>query len=109
MSNEKSSGGVGFTSLLLIAFIVLKLCGVITWSWWWVLSPAWITAGLAIIGLAIYGVAQYFKAKDTKERIKSGYHEQAWKNGGKSRWQQRLDEMQKKQEEMERRQKVGSN
>ena len=28
--------------VLLIIFIVLKLCGVIAWSWWWVLSPLWI-------------------------------------------------------------------
>jgi small Trp-rich protein len=26
-------------SLLGVAFIVLKLCGIINWSWWWVLSP----------------------------------------------------------------------
>jgi len=24
---------------LLVVFIVLKLVGVITWSWWWVMSP----------------------------------------------------------------------
>ena len=24
-----------------IVFVVLKLCGVIDWSWWWVLSPMW--------------------------------------------------------------------
>ena len=32
-------GGIGFFGLLTIAFIVLKLCNVITWSWFWVLSP----------------------------------------------------------------------
>ena len=32
-------GGVGFFGLLTITFIVLKLCNVITWSWFWVLSP----------------------------------------------------------------------
>lgn len=26
---------------LTVAFIVLKLCKVIDWSWWWVLSPFW--------------------------------------------------------------------
>lgn len=31
-----------FNTLLLIAFIVLKLCNVINWSWLWVLSPLWI-------------------------------------------------------------------
>lgn len=36
------NGGVGFVGLLAIVFIVLKLVGVIQWSWVWVLSPIWI-------------------------------------------------------------------
>lgn len=40
---------MGLADMLLIVFIVLKLCGVITWSWWWVLSPLWISVILAII------------------------------------------------------------
>lgn len=39
---DTKTGGIGFTGLLTIVFIILKLCGVITWSWWWVLSPLWI-------------------------------------------------------------------
>lgn len=35
--------------LLLVVFIVLKLCGVIAWSWLWVLSPLWIGLILLII------------------------------------------------------------
>lgn len=42
MSN-KVSGGIGFTGLLTIVFITLKLMNVIDWSWWWVLSPIWIS------------------------------------------------------------------
>ncbi|QXN71342.1 membrane protein [Rhodobacter phage RcGingersnap] len=42
-SNTSSSSGIGFTGLLTILFIGLKLTGYITWSWWWVLSPIWIT------------------------------------------------------------------
>ena len=33
--------------------MALKLAGVITWSWWWVLSPLWISAGLAVAELCI--------------------------------------------------------
>lgn len=49
MSNTQKSaavgtGGIGFTGLLLLAFIILKLMGYITWSWVWVLSPIWISA-----------------------------------------------------------------
>ena len=32
-----------------LAFIVLKLTGVITWSWWWVLSPLWISGALMVL------------------------------------------------------------
>lgn len=46
-SSSSSSGGIGFFGLLGVAFIVLKLCGVINWSWWWVLSPLW--GGLALV------------------------------------------------------------
>lgn len=42
-------GGVGFSGLLTIAFIVLKLCKVIDWSWWWVLSPSLISIGLVLL------------------------------------------------------------
>ena len=32
-------GGIGFCGLLTIVFIVLKLIGIINWSWVWVLAP----------------------------------------------------------------------
>lgn len=51
--NSKVSHGVGFAELLTLAFVVLKLCGVINWSWWWVLSPIWITVGLSLIVIGI--------------------------------------------------------
>jgi len=54
-SSSSSSGGIGFTGLLTIAFIVLKLLKVITWSWVWVLSPIWVSAGiLIVIGLIAF-------------------------------------------------------
>ena len=55
MSNtsSSSSSGIGFVGLLTIVFITLRLLGKIDWSWWWVLSPLWISASLAIVVLAI--------------------------------------------------------
>lgn len=55
MSNasSSSSGGIGFAGLLTIVFITLKLCGVISWSWWWVLSPVLISIGLVLVILAL--------------------------------------------------------
>lgn len=45
MRNDKKevqvTGGAGVGGLLQVAFIVLKLCGIIDWSWWWVLAPTW--------------------------------------------------------------------
>jgi len=55
-NDNKSSGGMSFCSVLTLIFIVLKLCGVIKWSWIWVLSPMWIGILVAII-LVIIGVA----------------------------------------------------
>lgn len=42
-SNSSVSGsGLSLASVLGIVFIVLKLVGVINWSWLWVLAPFWI-------------------------------------------------------------------
>lgn len=46
---SSSSGGIGFVGVLTILFIGLKLGHVIDWSWIWVLSPLWISAGIGII------------------------------------------------------------
>jgi hypothetical protein len=53
MKMENSSKGIVcgglLAALLTVAFVVLKLCNVIEWSWWWVISPLWIYAGLSVI------------------------------------------------------------
>lgn len=51
MNNERNNttaGGIGFCGLLAVAFIVLKLTGVINWSWLWVLAPLWIPVVIAV-------------------------------------------------------------
>lgn len=40
--------GISAIELLGIVFIVLKLVGVINWSWGWVLAPIWIPAVLIL-------------------------------------------------------------
>lgn len=55
--NNSSSGGIGFVGLLTIAFIVLKLCKVIAWSWWWVFSPVWITVAICLVLVLIAFIA----------------------------------------------------
>ena len=63
MSNKKttSSSGISFMGLLAIVFITLKLCNVITWSWWWVTAPLWgglaFWAAIALFAIVIAGFA----------------------------------------------------
>ena len=45
---EKIIVNYSFVSLLAVAFIVLKLCGVIDWAWIWVLAPVWIPFALVL-------------------------------------------------------------
>jgi hypothetical protein len=66
------------------AFIILKLCGVINWSWWWVLSPLWIPIALL---MPLYAILYILKDKD--ERKPKPEH--------KSRWQEKMEEMKSKQ------------
>lgn len=50
--NDKSvkvSGGISLSGLTFIVFLVLKLCNVINWSWWWVTAPLWIPFVLVFI------------------------------------------------------------
>jgi len=61
MSEKKSSSSISFCGLLAIAFIVLKLTKVISWSWLWVLSPLWMPVALGIVLLIIYLVYQIIK------------------------------------------------
>lgn len=46
-------GGLGFIGTLTLIFVVLKLAKLIAWSWLWVLSPIWISAGLMLL---VFGV-----------------------------------------------------
>ena len=50
-TSSSSAGGIGFFGLLTILFIGLKLTGYIDWSWWWVLSPIWISVSVAVVFL----------------------------------------------------------
>lgn len=74
MSNNKKvtvKGGhsMSIGTVLGIIFIVLKLVGLIEWSWVWVLAPFWIGAIVTILTLIIgviasligYGVVKKIK------------------------------------------------
>ena len=68
-NRNSSSSGIGICGVLTIVFIVLKLVGIINWSWLWVLCPLWIDILLTIIVLVIIAII------DNKARKKT------WKSG----------------------------
>ena len=63
MKKNNTSGGIGFVGVLTIVFIVLKLLGKIAWSWWWVLSPIWISAIVVILILIIDFISFFIATK----------------------------------------------
>lgn len=52
-----SSSGIGFSGLLTVLFIGLKLTGNIDWSWLWVLSPLWISFGISVLVWVLVTIA----------------------------------------------------
>ena len=51
VNQNQSVRTIGFTGLLGLLFIALKLTGVIDWSWWLVLLPVY--APLALVGIIL--------------------------------------------------------
>lgn len=68
-NRNSSSSGIGICGVLTIVFVVLKLVGVINWSWLWVLCPLWIDILLTVIVSVIIAII------DNKTRKKT------WKSG----------------------------
>ena len=52
---------IGIIEIWTIMFIVLKLTGVINWSWWWVIAPYWIV--LLVIAIAFLSVVSFLTIK----------------------------------------------
>lgn len=92
------SSGVGFLGALLLAFIVLKLTGVIGWSWWLVLAPAWISAAVAaflgvFIVAAQLGIRYYDRQAEAQQRARIAWRAataagvpRAYEHGPRQRW-----------------------
>lgn len=53
MSEKESSGGVSLSVVLFVVFLVLKLSGIIAWSWWWVTAPLWIPTAFVLMVLGV--------------------------------------------------------
>lgn len=59
--NKSNSSGISLIGLLGVAFVILKLCGVITWSWWLVTLPFWGGLVLILAGLGLYLIYKLLK------------------------------------------------
>ena len=60
MRNEDmTNDGITFGGALFIAFLVLKLTGAITWSWWWIFSPFWVPLAV-VVAIPLAGLVAYF-------------------------------------------------
>lgn len=57
---SKNGNGIGFSGLLTVVFIVLKLTGVISWKWLWVVSPIWISVCIAVVVCLITLICSIF-------------------------------------------------
>ena len=60
---KSSTSSISAVTLLTLVFVVLKLTHVIGWSWWWVLSPLWISAAIAVVFVLIWCVYAILKKK----------------------------------------------
>lgn len=81
--DNKSSGGVGCSTVLFLIFLVLKLCNLIDWSWWWVTSPLWIGFALAILIIVPYSI--YVAIDNHNLRKKYGIAMNDFKKGKRRR------------------------
>ena len=71
-TSSSSSGGIGFFGLLQLVFIVLKLCGIIHWSWIWVFMPTLLPIGILSLVLLFlvfrYIIPGYLKEATNKKK-----------------------------------------
>lgn len=69
--SSSSSGGVGIPTVIQIVFIILKVVDVIKWSWFWVLSPTWISILVVIFAFLIFLIVRsIIKVSSNKKRGK---------------------------------------
>ncbi len=58
---EGNKSYLGIDGVLAIVFVVLKLCGLIDWSWWWVLAPLWISLAVFLVLFAVSLIIHWWR------------------------------------------------
>jgi len=51
----------GLCDILVLIFIILRLCNIIDWAWYWIISPYWIYYFLVLLSGAIKAIFDWFK------------------------------------------------
>lgn len=76
MRRAASVSGISLNTILVLIFLILKLTGSISWSWWWVFSPWWIpvvlVAALGLLAFIAYGIYRLFYPIQ-KVKLKEAY------------------------------------
>lgn len=58
-----------------ILFTVLKFCGLLSWSWWWISAPVWGSALFFLVMLGIFALIVLCFALAMGSTKKGGSHE----------------------------------
>ena len=62
---ETGNRGINIFSVMGLTFIVLKLTGQLSWSWWAILAPFWVPFGMVLIIMVLLTV--FWICKDFME------------------------------------------
>jgi hypothetical protein len=68
--SDSKSGGIGTVAAVQIVFIINKLTNagdIGAWSWWWVLSPIWISFLIVVVLGTIGGIAEVIEDRQNKK------------------------------------------
>ena len=69
--SSSSSSGIGLFGMTFIVFLVLKLTGHITWSWWWVTAPLW--GGFivwTVVAAVLFGIVYHLEKREFEAKYR---------------------------------------
>lgn len=66
--DAQTAQGLSLQVIVFVVFLILKLTGLISWSWWWVTSPLWIVAALIVAITIIYVAVFTFRYRKFRNR-----------------------------------------
>lgn len=60
--------GLSLPVIVFVVFLILRVAGAISWSWWWVTSPLWIVAAIILATTILYVAVFYFRYRRYRRR-----------------------------------------